>query len=202
VGLQRGAFPVGEIRDQVRKQAEGLMIITAARGGAFELDTLKHGVFTAALLKALETTAADINRDGRLSAAELANFVDQEADRLVGTANVQQDVDVYHNVTNPQAWFVVENLSNPEAQADQTVRKATKKLGDWAQLGWIDDDPTKQRCGQALLDWLAALRAQRKLADDQQRLVDRTLRAMEGSPAFERARADELNQFVKGLSTP
>jgi uncharacterized caspase-like protein len=203
VGLQRGAFPVIEIREQSRTKADGMMIVSAARGGAFELDTLKHGIFTAALLKALDSTAADVNHDRRLSVDELTRFLEQETARLAATvANAQQDVDVFSTVTNPQSWLVAENLSDPEKDVDESFRKATDKLSNWEQKTWISTS-TKERCWQALLDWVDKVKAGQQLPDDQQQLVTRVLNAtLSGKPDFERARANELDRFVGGLPTP
>jgi uncharacterized caspase-like protein len=203
VGLQRGAFPVLEIHEQSRARAEGLMIVSAARGGAFEVETLKHGIFTAALLKALDSRAADVNSDRRLSIDELTRYLDQETDRLAATiANAQQDVDVFGSVTNPQNWLVAENLSDPEQEVDQSFLRATDKLSNWEQKTWITQ-PTKERSWQALLDWVDKVKAGQQLPDDQQLLVTRVLKAtLEGPAAFERARANELNRFVESLPTP
>lgn len=203
VGLQRGAFPVFEIHDQSKVRAEGLMIVTAARGGAFEVEALKHGIFTAALLKALDSTAADVNSDRRLSVDELTRYLDQETDRLaLGVANAQQDVDVFGSVSNPQTWFVVDNLSDPAQEVDANFRKATDKLSNWEQKTWITTT-TKDRCWQGLLNWKNTVKAGQQLPADEQELVDRTLKAtLEGHPAQEQARADQLDRFVSTLSTP
>ena len=203
VGLQRGAFPVFEIHDQSKVRAEGLMIVTAARGGAFEVEALKHGIFTAALLKALDSTAADVNSDRRLSVDELTRYLDQETDRLaLGVANAQQDVDVFGSVSNPQTWFVVDNLSDPAQEVDANFGLATDKLSNWEQKTWITAT-TKDRCWQALLDWKGKVKAGQQLAADEKELVDRTLKAtLEGHPAQEQARADQLERFVSNLSTP
>jgi uncharacterized caspase-like protein len=203
VSLQRGAFPVMEIHEQSRSRAEGMMIVSAARGGALEVETLKHGIFTAALLKALDSTAADDNRDRRLSVDELTRFLDRETDRLAGTiANAQQDVDVFGSVTNPQSWLVAENLSDPAQEVDESFTRATDKLSNWEQKGWITR-PTKERCWQALLDWVDRVKAGQQLPDDQQQLVTRVLNAtLVGSLAFEGARANELERFVADLPTP
>ena len=203
VSLQRGAFPILEIHEQSRTRAEGMMIVSAARGGAFEVEALKHGIFTAALLKALDSTAADVNSDRRLSIDELTRFLDQETDRLAATiANAQQDVDVFGTVTNPQNWLVAENLSDPAQDVDQSFLRATDKLSNWEQKTWISR-PTKQRCWQALLDWVDKVKAGQQLPDDQQQLVTRVLNAtLVGVQAHERARANELERFVGALPTP
>jgi len=203
VSLQRGAFPILEIHEQSRTRAEGMMIVSAARGGAFEVEALKHGIFTAALLKALDSTAADVNSDRRLSIDELTRFLDQETDRLAATiANAQQDVDVFGTVTNPQNWLVAENLSDPAQDVDQSFLKATDKLSNWEQKTWISR-PTKQRCWQALLDWVDKVKAGQQLPDDQQQLVTLVLDAtLVGAQSHEQARANELERFVGALPTP
>jgi uncharacterized caspase-like protein len=63
----------------------GTMILAAARDDAFESDTIKHGVFTAALLEAFTTRLADKSGDGQLSASELATFVHDRVPSIAKT---------------------------------------------------------------------------------------------------------------------
>ena len=55
----------------------GAVIFTSAEGGeiAFEHPTIKNGFFTAAIIDALSSKKADLNRDGKISMTELENVV-------------------------------------------------------------------------------------------------------------------------------
>ena len=205
--LARGAFPVGDIRSQVATTAEGTVTIVAARNEAFELDApVEHGVFTAALLRALSNESdADANGDRKLSVDELKAFLPREMRRL---APIDQEPLETTQANNTHLWFVSETLPlSPAAgvaeqrrDAEQKKRAYTDKLSNWEQRGWITAQ-TKQRCWQAVLDWVESVRdPARPLPDDKQRLMERIRRAMEGDPGFEQARADELNNYVEALT--
>jgi uncharacterized caspase-like protein len=204
--LARNAFPVGEIRNQVTTTAEGTVTIVSSRNEAFELPApIEHGVFTAALLRALKNESdADANGDRKLSIDELKAFLPREMRKL---APIDQDPLESTQATNTHLWFVADALPlSPAADttekrrdADQKKRAYTDKLSNWEQRGWISAQ-SKQRCWQAVLDWVESVRdPARLLPDDKQRLIDRIRRAMEGDPGFEQARADELNTYVESL---
>jgi hypothetical protein len=63
----------------------GTLVLAAARDDAFESETIKHGVFTSALLEAFTSRVADSNGDGQLSADELANFVHDRVPTIAKT---------------------------------------------------------------------------------------------------------------------
>jgi uncharacterized caspase-like protein len=203
VDLTRGGFPLDEIRTQTQSSSRGLLVITAARAGAIEVPRLEHGVFTAALLEALDSRAADGNSDAKLSVLELQTFVKRRTTELAGAiAGVQQEVDVSGTVTNPDQWFVAENLPIPaRAEAETKVRQYTVTLNTWEQRGFITRD-TKLRCLQVLLDWKDSFAGGRALTETEQALVDKLRQAMEGPPGLERARASDLDTFVSGLPGP
>lgn len=62
------AFPVEEFKAGVTQRVtEGLVVIGAAADKAYEFADLKHGLLTYAILQAFSTSAADENKNGRLS---------------------------------------------------------------------------------------------------------------------------------------
>src|SRR5437899_2791373 len=69
----RYVIPVNEYQQQIHLDG-GLIIIAAARGLAYELKSQEHGAFTAALLDACHSRAADKNNDAKLSLDELMRF--------------------------------------------------------------------------------------------------------------------------------
>jgi uncharacterized caspase-like protein len=82
VTLQRGIVPAN-FTQQLQSRAAGMVVIAAAHNQALESERLGHGIFTAALLKALKSRQADsINVDARLSIEELKNYLYKEVPRL------------------------------------------------------------------------------------------------------------------------
>jgi uncharacterized caspase-like protein len=203
VDLERGAFPVGEIKKQLEPRSAGEVIITAARAGAIESATLSHGVFTTALLQALGTREADTNGDARLSIKEMETFVKtRTADLGRQMAGVEQDVDVRDDGVNLDSWIVADNL--PIAEAAEAVQKLTayhSTLDTWEQKGLITNN-TKLRCLQWLLEWKAAIEAKRTQSESERARVTRVRQLLDGPAGLEMARADDLSSYVSAQPGP
>lgn len=62
------------------------MIFSSSRGDevSFEIDAVRHGAFTSALIHALGPNGADANTDGSVSGGELRSFVASDVARLTG----------------------------------------------------------------------------------------------------------------------
>jgi hypothetical protein len=192
--LERNAFPLNDFTQVVTAAGEGLVVIAAARGEAFELRALGHGLFTAALLAALTTREADTNHDAKLSIDELKAYLQTKVRTL---ANGAQEVVELTNATNTAGWFISDKL--PVVTDVEAGRKADgykRKLTEWEQKHWIATD-TKNRCWDTLLNWTDSLRDGRRLNEGDQALLDRIREAMENTAAPERVRADALNLFVQ-----
>jgi hypothetical protein len=192
--LERNAFPLTDFTQVVSSAGEGLVVIAAARGEAFELRNLGHGLFTAALLSALTTREADTNGDAKLSIDELKAYLQTKVRTLAGGA---QEVVELTNATNTTGWFISDKL--PVVNDAEAGRKADgykRKLTEWDQKHWIVTD-TKNRCWDTLLSWTDSLREGRRLSEGDQALLDKIREAMENTAAPERVRADGLNLFVQ-----
>lgn len=192
--LERNAFPLNDFTQVVTSAGEGLVVIAAARGEAFELRNLGHGLFTAALLSALTTREADSNRDAKLSIDELKAYLQTKVRTL---ASGSQEIVELTNATNTAGWFISDKL--PVVNDAEAARKADgykRKLTEWEQKHWIVSE-TKNRCWDTLLSWTDSLRDGRRLSEGDQALLDRVREAMENTAAPERVRADALNLFVQ-----
>lgn len=198
VRLERNAFPVNDFTQVVTSAGEGLIVIAAARGEAFELRNLGHGLFTAALLDALTTRNADSNHDAKLSIDELKAFLQTKVRTL---ASGGQEVVELTNATNTAGWFISDKLPVvTDAEAGRKADGYKRKLTEWEQRAWITTD-TKIRCWDTLLSWTDSLREGRRLSEGDQALLDRIRDAMDNTAAPERVRADSLNLFVQTAVT-
>ena len=78
----RAALPVDEFKDVANTSSEGIAIFTAARNLAYEHLDYQNGIFTEALLKAMETHEADTSNDMQVSLTELESYIKSEVESL------------------------------------------------------------------------------------------------------------------------
>lgn len=83
LGLRNSFELLGELFTDLRGSS-GAQVIAAASGleVAYERGTLKNGVFTFALLEALNSETADLNDDGKLQVFELRDYVNRRVTKL------------------------------------------------------------------------------------------------------------------------
>lgn len=91
LGLRNSFELLSELFTDLRGSS-GAQVIAAASGVevAYERGTLKNGVFTFALLEALNSESADLNADGKLQVFELRDYVNRRVTKL--TDGVQTPV--------------------------------------------------------------------------------------------------------------
>ena len=67
----------GVLTNQDLARRSGAVVFSASRGDelSYERSDLKNGLFTEAILEALQTPTADIDADGTVSLAELRRYV-------------------------------------------------------------------------------------------------------------------------------
>jgi uncharacterized caspase-like protein len=195
--VERGVYPIKEFNDAFGRAGSGVILVGAARGAAFERPDLKHGLFTFALLQALNTREADDNNDAKLSVAELTNYLRGKVHTL---SNGDQEIRELTTASDPAHWYVTDRL--PVANAAEATEKAAayqRTLSEWEQKGLITSD-TKIRCYEVLQNWPRGLPpVQRRLSPEEQNLIGEIRAAMDNSAtaAPERVRAENLNEFVK-----
>jgi uncharacterized caspase-like protein len=159
----------GEIEKQVSGQ--GLVVLAAARNFAYESDSLKQGVFTKAVIDALESRVADKNPvDGKLSVTELVTHVSAFVSNfppagrqvpVLATSGVDLD-----------RWVFAPNLPNPKPVVDPAalaalairVARYEQVLSRWHQKGYVTND--------TIYKALALLRQWKRAEEDQARLAD------------------------------
>lgn len=131
--VTRNLFSAGEFQGNVTGRVrQGLVILGAADRDAYELDTLKHGVFTYALIQALTTSAADTNRDGILSVDELRTQIVDKVKELLNRAQLEQEpIEVLLGTT--QGWNVLTLPREGEVEVRQ-LRDVIRQLEDRGNL--------------------------------------------------------------------
>lgn len=195
----RGAFPVADVAGSINLAGEGVILVAAARGAAYELKDYGHGLFTYALLKALTSREADQNNDAKLSVDELLAYLKTKVhDLSTATAGGAQETKEWTTAADTATWFVTERL--PIVNPAEAARKASvyqKALSEWEQKQWIKVD-TKSRSYEAIQNWVQALQATRRLNEGDQELLDKIREAVDAA-APEKIRAENLEQYVRGL---
>lgn len=163
----RGGTPI-ERFDETIRNAGGTIGIAAARGFAFELPELKHGVLTAALLESLQGSKADTNKDGNLSATELTTYLGTRVKEL---SNSKQNAQIWFaNGVQLDQWVIAEKLPLDKVEDVTVAADRYKKLfDDWlyrkSVTGLTGSDYSK---GIQMLDiWIASVGTGRPLTPDE-----------------------------------
>ena len=155
-GITRGALPVDELQNVDDSQSAGLAVLAAARDQAFEKPEFENGVFTEALIKAMDSRDADDNNDGKLSVAELERYLNVEVVRLSESIGSPQTPVSVVNAQGLGEWTL---FQLPEVEPNAVEVSAIYKgfLARWAtrEPTWIDQQ-IKVRVYQTLFKWVSA----------------------------------------------
>jgi hypothetical protein len=135
LAVTRGAEPVPGWTN-VRSRSTGFVVIGASRDLAYEKDG--HGLFTTALLAALTTRAADVNKNGKLSAAELLMFLPQRMQSLAQKYQLNQHVEDLAEGKLLGEWELVVALPVDSVEDAAAKRQAYADiLNRWAARSFI-----------------------------------------------------------------
>ncbi len=150
----KGAFLVKDWVKEAKADAGGQITIAAARAGAFELAKYGHGLLTEALLRAFGSRDADANRDGKLSAMELIEYVPTQVAHLAADAHLPlQQPHSHMGVVDPQLWEIASSLPISDQQEAEDKRDAYEKvMTRWYWRQWISLD-VRQYCAELLGEW-------------------------------------------------
>ena len=199
IRFARNAVPVGDdFQRQMRLEVAGTVILAAARGFAYEVEELKHGVFTQALLDACTTPAGDTDRDRKLSATELMAFMKKRvAELALQKAGAKQDM-LDYSFGSLAGWNVCDLPVN-DMEARQKSDAYKLKLNEWAQKDWITNE-SKLTCFGVLIAWVDARGDEARLSQRDQQILVQIRTAVDG-PGPERVKADALNVYLRGLGS-
>ncbi|MGH9866921.1 MAG: caspase family protein [Candidatus Polarisedimenticolia bacterium] len=137
-------------------RSAGLVVLAASYGIAFESRKWEHGIFTKAVLEALDEFKADRGApvghgdgDGKVSVQELISYVEMRVPLLAKDLNISQSiVPKLESAEGLSAWFVAENARGLAGEIIQFAAfKAT--LRDWALQGLITSN-VLTRCNSIL----------------------------------------------------
>lgn len=198
--ISRGALPVDELGAISSDQSAGMAVLAAARDQAFENPELENGVFTEALIKAMDSRDADINEDGKLSVTELEQYLSTEVVRLSETMGTPQTPVSVINAQGLAEWNLFDlPVVEPDTVQVSSVYKVL--LARWAvqDPSWINPQ-AKVRIYHTLSNWIDA-KANLTLLDS----IDRkAMQALEGNMNFvtegtvdEKTIAEILNEELK-----
>ena len=186
--LTRGVSRVKEIGDEIHARGSGLLVLAAARDEAFESDTLKHGVFTAALLEALRSRKA--SQDNSLSALELLLFVGNKVKELGQTLRLpDQGVQPVFDPTGFSDWEIGRPPSGSAEDYLSTLRR-------WVDREWITVD-TKMRCKTVIEKWARTSAGGPALTAAESTLLQEVQQHMQFPEGEEEAWARELEATLK-----
>lgn len=190
----------GEIEQHVKPK--GIVLLAAARNLAYESDTLQQGVFTKAVIDALESRVADQNRDGKLSIAELATHVFTFVSSFPPAG--RQIPAMAHpgfEFVDLLQWTFAPNLPGaaPDAAAIAArVLRCEEVLGRLNQRSYIRDQ-TAYQAVQLLRRWKRAEEAQARLADADASLLSNLLRHLDSTDQSEEGRGAMIDAlFASG----
>jgi hypothetical protein len=150
--LARDALPT-EVETTIDMAAEGMVILAASRGLAFELSENKHGIMTSALLTAFMTAEADKDKDGKLSVADLTGYVYKRVLRISSENQIQQKpvLKITGNQAEMNEWEpLMRNLSGDEVAA--AAKRYSDQLTRWENQRHIPTD-VRGDCDTALNRW-------------------------------------------------
>lgn len=140
LSLTRGSTPIEKLTNDLRQDRKGMVILAAARGDALEAAEFGHGMFTYALLKAMTSRCADLNRDGNLSVLELQEYLGKKIDSLAHDRGSDQKLIPFAIGTGLVNVPVVENL--PISSSQEAVQKKNallSKLNKWFDKNFLTD---------------------------------------------------------------
>lgn len=160
----RGGTPIERFEETIRN-AGGTIGIAAARGFAYELPELKHGVLTAAVLESLQGSKADINKDGNLSANELTTYLGLRVEEL---SNRKQDAQIWTaNGVQLDQWIIAEKLPLDKVEDVTVAADRYKNLfANWLAKGFLT--PAEFGESNRMLDtWIASVGTGRPLTPDE-----------------------------------
>lgn len=163
----RGGTPIERFEETIRG-AGGTIGIAAARGFAYELPDLKHGVLTAALLESLQGSKADTNKDGSLSAIELTTYLGLRVEEL---SNRKQDAQIWTaNGVQLDKWIIAEKLPLDKVEDVTLAANRYKVLfDDWLSrtsvTGFTGADYSAAK--RMLEIWIASAGTGRPLTPDE-----------------------------------
>lgn len=176
----------------------GVMILAASRGDAYESADLKHGVFTYSVLKALNSRAADYNKDGKLTADEFRLFVKDDV-KDVSEKVIHRPQAVMDRNNGTFGWYVAADLpiSTPD-QAESDRSRLRLLLSSWFNKQYLTYEQ-RALCWKLLDDEVEAIRNNTQLPPQAVQILKAIRMAASQIDVPERQRAEMLVTDLRDL---
>lgn len=192
-------FDLTELQDKAMVQ--GTVVISAARREALEVASLKHGVFTSALLSALTTRDAATARGSTLSLAALVTHLKTTVKALLkDIKDCSQTVDSYGgDGLNIDEWIVAAKLPKGTIQELTTATTGYRKLlAQWHGKELLEDDAWIL-CLAAIDAVVEAASSRQEIAGEHARIY-KAIQSCAESKASEKTRAHALTDALVEIS--
>jgi hypothetical protein len=196
--VEKSPIPLTTIKDTLSQRASGLAVIAAAYDTAYETPGLSNGIFTRALIQALDSKAADSTGDGSLSLDELKLYVATKVPLMARDAGREQQVAEETGAFDTTRWIVVRSLpvSNIEAAKDERAG-ALLLLARWEYSQWITP-VAKGECRDAYNAQIQSLETQTTMTDEKLINVLRNCRNyLKNATSADKQKALDLEEVLK-----
>lgn len=173
--IKRGVLPRTQLEAEMSAPAQGLVVLTAARNEAYELDDLQHGVFTEALLRAMRSREASQGKES-LTLPQLIAYLKENVGKL---SKQKQEFSDLTNGARLNDWIFIDKL--PTGNLDEAKRKQTEyleRLNVWELEGHLDLQ-TLIWCDEALKNRVKSIELGTSLSVMEERIVNEIGRHME-----------------------
>ena len=197
--VEKSPVPLTTIKQTLAARASGLAVITAAFDKAYETQGLGNGIFTRALIQALDSKVADASGDGSLSLDELKIYIAAQVPQMAQAVGRVQEVAEETSAVDSVRWIVVKSLPLGNLQSAKDERSAASLLLDqWEYENWITPD-TKRDCKEAYRAQVASLEANATLAERAVKTLRTCRNYLKGSASTDKSKAEQLEDVLKAV---
>ncbi len=197
LSIVRNVVPITDIERQIREQGEGMVIIAAASNQAIESASLGHGIFTAALLKAITSNEADANKNNELEIDELKNYLKTQVPSLARSeANYDQQIVESTIGVNLTGWKIVTLPLDDLETAKEISENYSEKLVVWELRNWITS-VTRLHCNDALEMWKKSIETSQAMDSKYEKVFKKLDEYMKLTNLAEDTRARALNDIIE-----
>ena len=190
-----------EFEAQIKSHSSGMVVLAAAKEEALESDSLKHGIFTAALCEALNTRNADSDNDAKLSMDELKKYLNDKVPAFARDIhNYEQEIVESTSGVNLTGWMIADNLPLDDIQeVEQLVAVYKNRLDSWENMTWISFD-TKIHCKSTLDKWVESVKTVLILDDNTSAMLEEIRKHMDTGHLPEDLLAKDLEDVISGMT--
>lgn len=193
-------IPLAEIENQIRNSAQGMIAIAASRLEAMESDLFGHGVFTYALLQAMQGRDADKDNNAKLSIEELKNYLRDQVPLLAQRINprFKQHITEATQGIDLTPLVLVEHLPINDNEVESKLTVYFERLNLWYLRNWVTHD-SKLNCTVMLMKWRDTILSNAVVTDLEKRLIENIRTDLEDRVRPEEILGRDLNNACKQL---